>query len=103
MHASLIRVSKDGASCEVVGTGLRTANGMGVGPHDEMTVADNQGNWVPASPIFMVKQGGFYGFEGDPKKFTKEQFAEQLRKHPKSDPPLCWVPYGWDNSSGGQV
>jgi glucose/arabinose dehydrogenase len=101
--ACLIKVSKGGQTSEVAATGLRTANGMGVGPNDFITLADNQGNWVPTSNLLVYRPGAFYGFEGDPTKFTKAQLNEQLKKHPTPDHPLCWIPYGWDNSSGGQV
>src|SRR5207248_4890234 len=63
----------------------------------------NQGNWVPTSNILVHRPGGFYGFEGDPNKFTKAQLDAAVREHPTPDPPLCWIPYAWDNSSGGQV
>jgi hypothetical protein len=67
---------------------------MGVGPQDEITAGDNQGNWIPTSKINWVRKGGFNGYvphsggKGQPKDF---------------DPPLCWIPYALDNSSGGQV
>jgi hypothetical protein len=104
MTACIVKISPDGSKCEVVGTGLRTANGLGVGPHDQITIADNQGNWVPTSNIFIHRPGGFYGYSGDPNRFTKAQLADQLRKHPTWDPPpMLWIPYAWDNSAGSQV
>jgi hypothetical protein len=99
----VVKVSKYGDKLEVLATGLRAANGLGMGPNDELSVADNQGHWVPASPIFMVKPGAFFGYHGDPRNVTEKQFAEDQKKRPHDDPPLCWVPYKWDNSSGGQV
>lgn len=99
----VVKVGKYGDTFEVVATGLRAANGLGMGPNDELSVADNQGHWVPASPIFMVKPGAFFGYHGDPRNVTEKQFAEDQKKRPHDDPPLCWVPYKWDNSSGGQV
>jgi hypothetical protein len=94
MHGALIKVSKDGATSEVVATGLRAANGMSVGPNGELTTADNQGNWVPASRLNWTVKGGFYGW------MPHHGRAEA----PKSaDPPLCFLPHAIDNSSGGQV
>jgi hypothetical protein len=101
--ACVIKVSKYGDTCEVVATGLRAANGLGAGPNGEITVADNQGHWTPASPIYVVKPGAFYGYHGDPRKVSKQEFAADEAKRPHTDPPLCWVPYKWDNSAGGQV
>lgn len=36
---------------EIVATGLRTPNGLGIGPDGELFGADNQGTWLPASKI----------------------------------------------------
>lgn len=103
LHNDLVRVAPDGSYLEEIATGLRTANGMGVGPHDEITIADNQGNWVPTSPIFLVRPGGFYNFAGDPHRYTKPQMQAVLREHPKAEQPICWIPYAWDTSAGSQV
>ena len=79
---------------ELIATGLRAANGMAIGPHDEIVCADNQGNWVPSSRLNWIKPGGFYGYiphariSPPPTDFEK---------------PLCWLPMTIDNSSGGQA
>ena len=57
----LLKVSKDGSKLEVIATGFRAPNGMTVGPHDEITVSDNQGHWMPSSKLSWIKKGGFYG------------------------------------------
>jgi hypothetical protein len=94
-HAGcVLKVSRDGSKLEIVATGLRNPNGMGMGPGNLLTEADNQGNWVPESRVDIIKPGGFYGFV--PNSHRSEE--------PKSyDGPLCWVPRVLDNSSGGQV
>jgi hypothetical protein len=89
-HGGVIKVSRDGSKAELLCTGLREPNGLGVGPDDLLTAADNQGNWVPSSKIDVVRPGRFYGYvwgdhKGEPEK------------------PLCWLPMSEDNSSGGQV
>ena len=73
---------------------------MGIGPHDEITSADNQGHWTPVCRLNMMKEGGFYGYKGDPRE-TKA--TTQARFPDTYDNPLCWIPYSVDNSSGGQV
>ncbi len=96
-HAALFRVSPDGAKTEVVATGFRAPNGMGIGPHDEIAVSDNQGHWIPASKISLVQPGGFYGHVADP-RLDKNAAA------PASfEPPACYIPMSMDNSTGGQV
>ncbi len=52
-----------------VASGLRTPNGIGIGLDNEIFIADNQGDWLPASKIIHVVKGAFYGqravdFEG---------------------------------------
>lgn len=93
-HGCLVRVSKDGSKLEVVATGHRAPNGLGIGPGDVITSADNEGNWVPTSRVNWVKPGGFYG----------HVFTAHCDTEPTSyDAPLFWLPHQIDNSSGGQV
>jgi glucose/arabinose dehydrogenase len=92
-HGTLLKVSKDGSRLEVVASGFREPNGLCVGPGDLITVTDNQGNWQPGCPIDLIRPGGFYGMP-DP---------ASTAPRPQRDPPLCWLPYGMDNSSGSQV
>ena len=95
-HGTLLKVSPDGRRCEVVCNGLRAPNGLGMGPHDEITIADNEGKWTPSSRVNLIKPGGFYGnvFTG----FTQKPRTSY-------DDPLFWIPHNnnIDNSSGGQV
>jgi hypothetical protein len=90
-HGALIKVSPDGKKSEIVATGFRHPNGMGIGPQDQIVVSDNQGEWVPSSKVSLIKPGGFYGYPriGEPTPT-------------KYEPPLFWLPMNLDNSSGGQ-
>ncbi len=99
LHACLVKVAKDGRTSEIYAEGLRAPNGMGMGPHDELSISDNQGNWVPSSRISLVRQGGWYGFVGNPAFYLKN--VPPIPDH--QDPPLCWIPMALDNSSGGEV
>ncbi len=91
---SLLRVSADGTTLDVFATGFRNSNGIGIGPNDEITVAPQEGEWTPASGVFAVRQGGFYG---------------AMMSHHRSpvptdfERPFCWFPRLADNSCGGQV
>ena len=122
----LIKVSKDGSKMSVIATGLRAPNGMTVGPHDEITVSDNQGHWMPASKLNWIQPGGFYGmvpaahrdikftrdgtnFVANPsnpaerKKFEFKAWDKVAPMAEGYDKPVCWLPMNMDNSSGGQV
>ena len=94
-HAgTLLKVSRDGSRIEVVATGFRWPNGSGAGPNGELTVADQQGTWVPSSRVDLVRKGGFYGFMN----------AHHRTEKPTTyDGPLCWIPHKVDNSCGGQT
>jgi hypothetical protein len=94
LQGGLVKVSRDGKKSELMATGLRAANSLCVGPNDEITCADNQGNWIPASRLNWIERGGFYGY------------APHARRDPvptAADPPLCWIPMQLDNSSGSQA
>ncbi|HEU0009856.1 MAG TPA: DUF6797 domain-containing protein [Verrucomicrobiae bacterium] len=91
LNGGLVRVSKDGSRAELLATGLRAANGLAVGPNDEIVCSDNQGNWTPSSRINWVKPGGFYGYVPHARRATPPT---------DFDPPLCWLPMKADNSSG---
>ncbi len=93
-NGCVIKVSKDGSKLEVVANGLRAPNGMGMGPNDEISVSDNEGNWVPSSRFSIIKSGGFYGHVNN---------AFQTPKPTTYDNPVCWLPKNVDNSSGGQI
>ena len=100
LHNCLLKVSKDGSTIESIATGFRAANGMAIGPNDEIVCGDNEGNWMPTSRLNWVKKGGFYGFVSDP---SRTNAAHPAPKRGEPEPPLCWIPKPQDSSSGGQV
>lgn len=109
LPGAVIKISPDGKYREVFATGFRAPNGMGIFPDDRLTVSDNQGNWMPASKISLVKPGGFYGYvqtharEG---RFAPDggQIDHTKVVPPKTfDQPFIWMPQDYDNSSGGQI
>lgn len=124
----LLKVSKDGGKMEIVATGLRAPNGLGMGPQDQLTCSDNQGHWMPANRLNLIKPGGFYGMvpaahkdltftRSDGSTFKANPSTEAARKEFKTrfwgsmaepiptemDPPMVWLPMNVDNSPGGEV
>jgi glucose/arabinose dehydrogenase len=92
---TILRVSPDGAKLDVAAVGLRFSNGLGVGPHGELTEADNEGEWVPASRIDWVKEPGqFLGYT---------PMAHQSIAPTDPGRPLCWMPKNIDNSASSQI
>lgn len=92
--SALLKVPADGSGLSVFARGFRHPYGLGVGPEGQVTVADNEGNWVPSSKIDLIREGGFYGFLGS---------ASEAPEGVRPDPPLCYIPKVADNSSGGQL
>jgi len=90
----LYKVSPDGKKTELVSTGFRNPNGMSVGPEGTITVAPQEGEWTPASTITIATPGSYHGY-GGPKVTSERPLGYE--------PPLCWIPRGVDNSTGGQT
>ena len=91
---TLLKVAPDGRNIEVVATGFRNPNGMGVSPTGIVTAADQQGTWIPETRLDICRKGGFYGFVP----------ASKMAVPPATyDGPLCWIPRILDNSAGGQT
>lgn len=87
----LTRVASDGSGSEIIADGLRNANGVGADPKGHLvTTSNNEGDWTPASAVYEVVKGDFYG-------------RNAKKNGPSIAPPLAYIPRGLDNSSGGQV
>lgn len=94
-HAgTVMKVTKDGKKLSVYATGFRAPNGIGVGPNGQVTTGDNEGTWIPACPLNIVKEGGFYGVEDLAHKDPIPDFQQ----------PALWMSHNeFDNSGGAQV
>lgn len=82
-RGKLVRIDPKTGKAHTVARGLRTPNGLGYGVDGEMFIADNQGNWLPASKIVHVKEGAFYGFREVDKKNDLDH---------QETPPVAWLP-----------
>ena len=81
-QGKLLRADHDG-NVEVYASGFRTPNGIAAGPNGDIYVADNQGDWLPASKIVRIKKGGFYGSRTVPDEGVITR---------KEDAPVVWLP-----------
>ena len=67
-RGTLFRFSLASGTFETVASGLRTPNGLGLGPplpgetRPSIYVTDNQGDWLPASKLLALREGAFYGW-----------------------------------------
>ncbi len=60
-RGKVLKIAKTDGSIEFVAHGLRTPNGIGIGTDNEIFVADNQGDWLPASKIVHVRKDAWFG------------------------------------------
>lgn len=94
-HGTIMKISKDGSRLEVIASGLRAPNGIGVSPDGVVTSGDNEGTFMPRCRINWIEKPGFYAGVKDT--------AHRSPVPEMPDLPLCWMPMEIDNSSGGQV
>jgi azurin len=89
----VLRISADGQHAEVLATGFRNPDGIGLLPDGAVTVPCSEGEWTPASMVCLIRPSGepaYFGY-GGPKHGQPPQL------------PLVYLPRGLDNSSGGQT
>lgn len=91
-QGSVLKLSKDGQKLDIYATGLRMPNGSAVRGDGRVTVSDNEGVWVPASPIHWVSDGDFLGVCST---------AHGKETHPPR--PLCFMPQRVESSACSQV
>ncbi|NIJ54782.1 DUF6797 domain-containing protein [Dyadobacter arcticus] len=92
-NGTILKISPDGRRFEVIATGLR---GPYLGLHPEngtLTATDQQGNFVPSTPIYVIKKGDYYGVPP----------TAHRSDNPPIAPPLTWIPHSVDRSSLGQA
>lgn len=94
-NGTVLRVSPDGKAVTVIGWGLRQPF-IGVHPKTGMvTASDQQGNYVPATPLHLIRDHQYYGF------LTGLQPREKY-PGPIADP-LTWIPHPINASGATQV
>jgi len=91
-RGKVLKIGMNG-SVEFMASGLRTPNGIGTGIDNEIFIADNQGDWVPACKILHLKPGGFYG-----------NYSTDLYKIGtlKEQSPVVWLPQNEIGNSASQ-
>ncbi len=82
-RGKVVQISRADGSMQFVARGLRTPNGIGLGPEGDLFVADNQGDWLPASKILHVKPDAFFG------SYAVDSFAVALLP---VQAPVVWLP-----------
>lgn len=94
-NGSVLRISADGRSAEVLGYGFRQPN-AGVNLRTGLvTSSDQEGQYIPSTPLHIVKDHQFYGFLSD--KLPKEEYPAPIAE------PLTWMPHAVNSSAVSQV
>ncbi len=97
--------AKTGEYTTVVG-GLRTPNGVGIGPDGTVFIPDNQGAWKPASGIYAAEQGRFYGHYNNTEA-TSDFYPDGGVPAAFSDQPITspavWLPQNECANSPGEI
>jgi azurin len=98
-----VRISADGQRADVLATGFRNPDGLGLLPDGSVTVPVSEGEWTPASAINLVRtaieQDAVSQDDGQPLHFG----YRGPRNNAPPELPLAYLPRGLDNSSGGQA
>ena len=105
----VMRISSDGQQAEVLATGLRNSDGIGLTPDGLVTIPSSEGDWMPASMIAAIRPDGpiLNRFASNRQGHSTEQVPFFGRPgtnlvHPP-EVPMLYLPRGLDNSSGGQA
>lgn len=92
-NGSVIEVSADGQHAEVYASGFRQPY-IGLDTQTgTVTASDQQGNFVPSTPIYVVRKGEYYGVPAT---------AHRAGPLPDPMPPLTWIPHFSDDSGASQ-
>lgn len=76
-----IRINRHTGELDYMANGLRTPNGIGEGIDGELFIADNQGDWLPASKILHLTEGAFFN-----------SYAVEKNESKTPKPPVVWLP-----------
>ncbi len=83
----VVKIPIKGGNWETFACGMRTPNGLVLGPDGAIFTTENQGNWVPTSKLLHLFQGHFYWVHKSnpgPGPFDKEP----------ETPPAIWMDNG---------
>lgn len=94
-NGTVVEISEDGRTFRVVAHGLRQPY-IGVDPESgRLTSSDQQGHWVPATPLRLIEPGSYHGF-------IPTNAKNPVQTEPITEPPL-WIPHIVNQSGASQV
>ncbi len=94
-NGSVLRISADGRRAKVLGYGFRQPN-IAVNIRTGLvTASDQQGHYIPTTPLHIVRDRQFYGFLSD--KLPREVYPAPIAE------PLTWIPHAVNASATSQI
>lgn len=94
-NGTILRISPDGKSMAVLAYGLRQPF-VAVHPKTGLvTATDQQGHYIPSTPIHIIRDHQYYGFI--PLILPKEKYPAPIAE------PLTWIPHSINASAAAQV
>lgn len=94
-NGSVLRISSDGRRATVLGYGLRQPQ-IAVHPLTGLvTGSDQQGHYIPSTPLHVIRDRQFYGFLSD--ILPREVYPAPIAA------PLTWIPHSVNASGMSQV
>lgn len=95
-NGSVLRISRDGKTATLLGYGFRQPT-IGVNVRTGLvTSGDQEGNYIPSSPLHEVRDGRFYGYI-DNDLHGKENYPAEISE------PMTWMPHAVNASAISQV
>ena len=106
LRGCLLKINGKTGQHTVVSGGLRTPNGISLGPGGHIIMPDNQGAWKPASGIYFDKQGAFFGHYNNTEA-TSDFYPDGGAPSAFSDQPITmpavWIPQNECANSPGNL
>jgi glucose/arabinose dehydrogenase/mono/diheme cytochrome c family protein len=94
-NGSVLRISADGRRATLLGHGFRQPN-IGVNPRTGLvTSSDQQGQYIPSTPLHIVRDDQFYGYLAE--FLPREKYPEPIAD------PVTWIPHAVNPSAISQV
>jgi glucose/arabinose dehydrogenase len=106
-RGSIMQVSPSG-NLKPWAHGFRSPCGLGFDATGRLLATDNQGDWMPSSPIFVVQKDGFHGHPASLRWTDAYRASNRVpddKVPPDVDrvPAAIWIPYDWSRSTGNIV
>ena len=94
-RGTIMKIDAKTGEAEYIAGGMRTPNGIGLGPEGIVLAPDNQGDWKPANCIYVVKGGEFFGKYNNTEATTiyyPDGGVPSLFSDKEPTPPAIWLP-----------